>query len=191
MRNWNTVGTWWSPWSGLASRLPMRNWNRCYGFAVLKTCASRLPMRNWNRCYGFAVLKTCGFQTTYEELKHLIGTKIKRLMEASRLPMRNWNGRETGKQKTDTQYRFQTTYEELKPSNATVAFGNASLPDYLWGIETTPSSICFRLISPLPDYLWGIETRVHWVRSALSRRFQTTYEELKLYNGIAYLVVPH
>ena len=170
MRNWNTVGTWWSPWSGLASRL---------------------PMRNWNRCYGFAVLKTCGFQTTYEELKHLIGTKIKRLMEASRLPMRNWNGRETGKQKTDTQYRFQTTYEELKPSNATVAFGNASLPDYLWGIETTPSSICFRLISrfqttyeelkrnrpnfapplkdSLPDYLWGIET-APWGRRTTTLR---------------------
>jgi len=57
---------------------------------------------------------------------------------------------------------FQTTYEELKPAvEPTKSLRKKQLPDYLWGIETRGAC----------DGLLG--------RSAC---FQTTYEELKLYD---------
>jgi len=99
-------------------------------------------------------------------------------MSASRLPMRNWNA-VAGRESADA----------------------SSLPDYLWGIETTVAATDPIWATELPDYLWGIETgysrfsRVPFQASRLPMRnwnspescgrkfrndcFQTTYEELK------------
>ena len=100
-------------------------------------------------------------------------------------------------------FRFQTTYEELKPPILPSLELIPELPDYLWGIET---SLVLRLSCSfalkLPDYLWGIETLVcqrlfehhpsasrlpmrNWnpeeIQAPISNQsFQTTYEELKL-----------
>jgi len=103
---------------------------------------------------------TC-FQTTYEELKLSFLVNNSENTIASRLPMRNWNPPIHGRNSS------------LEP-----------LPDYLWGIETCP--ICEGLATAdlLPDYLWGIETIIAlciWKRCSC---FQTTYEELKLDEGL-------
>ena len=80
---------------------------------------------------------------------------------ASRLPMRNWNP-PTTKPVRSFQTSFQTTYEELKLSFYISSFVN--------------------LKYTLPDYLWGIETSIWWRRRESNPRFQTTYEELKLWS---------
>jgi len=94
--------------------------------------------------------------------------------------MRNWNGY-TWKRISKFRRCFQTTYEELKPSNSYFISFKSSLPDYLWGIET--GHIAFsaaRTSARLPDYLWGIETVQHSrVSEVQADSFQTTYEELK------------
>jgi len=184
-----------------ASRLPMRNWNAGWKrYWRHWKLASRLPMRNWNWENRRAQRKSVRFQTTYEELKREPASCGTGSVGASRLPMRNWNRihRERSPRKNASRLpmrnwnwdlaraslqwmRFQTTYEELKrlpkpPFSAAVL----RLPDYLWGIETW-RRLCRRWLkraSRLPMRNWNA-TRP---RSVLFRfRFQTTYEELKLY----------
>jgi len=124
---------------GLASRLPMRNWNLCQAIVAPLQKASRLPMRNWNySCRGLDVRgggcqlpdylwgiethflhkpmyhREQSFQTTYEELKPVAPKSTASLIPASRLPMRNWNSRLL-------LWIRQRAW---------------LLPDYLWGIET-------------------------------------------------------
>jgi len=167
--------------------------------------ASRLPMRNWNSLpRRESVACRPGFQTTYEELKRFFQLGIDNLCrfqttyEELKLfcTFEEWGNHFFG---------FQTTYEELKPTNSLCRFPLISLPDYLWGIETlsfqTPSSFLkkasrlpmrnwnvrvahhFQQALSLPDYLWGIETLPNnYVHSVKILRFQTTYEELKLFN---------
>jgi len=54
--------------------------------------ASRLPMRNWNRSSATNTSTWSGFQTTYEELKPpFLVAAMGFAGLASRLPMRNWN----------------------------------------------------------------------------------------------------
>ena len=98
MRNWNlNVGTFRT--SINASRLPMRNWNMpVMSFRLLSLLASRLPMRNWNFCFWIFCATLCGFQTTYEELKH-VNTRSNCIIFDC----------------------FQTTYEELKLQNMGMA----------------------------------------------------------------------
>jgi len=120
------------------------------------------------------------FQTTYEELKHC---------DTEYTPVGNNSGFQTtyeelklcGNIFTYHKIRgFQTTYEELKQVFCASMIRNASsLPDYLWGIETTGYSTCSSVIA-LPDYLWGIETSWFSLPFPFLPRFQTTYEELKL-----------
>ena len=91
--------------------------------------------------------------------------------------MRNWNI--LGGIEWCGNYRFQTTYEELKHTpfeELTLLFSRfqttyEELKPEFW------NSIWPRL--PLPDYLWGIETSIDWMVDVISS-FQTTYEELKL-----------
>ena len=158
MRNWNLSAL---PIRCLleASRLPMRNWNRSWSWerTTGRRSASRLPMRNWNLDYLFFI-KFC---------------------LASRLPMRNWNnssrlitrtclgllpdylwGIET-KPKSNAVYlllRFQTTYEELKP---TILMRNRYIGQLRF--QTTYEELKLHIV----QLLW------------ISRCFQTTYEELK------------
>jgi len=140
--------------------------------------ASRLPMRNWNFLKNGNIQKLRRFQTTYEELKR---SKTLTMCWLIRLPDYLW-GIETCIPKhtvlrlslllpdylwgieTRLSYkswavaiRFQTTYEELKP---------------------TPST-ALRITSPasrLPMRNWNLlkNENPHQLR-----RFQTTYEELK------------
>jgi len=56
--------------------------------------------------------------------------------------------------------RFQTTYEELKLHQSIDQEYNTTLPDYLWGIETSLKPKRRFRYNRLPDYLWGIETRI-------------------------------
>jgi len=131
--------------------------------------------------------------------------RVDQSCQASRLPMRNWNwgGPENGP--TPFQNRFQTTYEELKPFLVCNGVRLARLPDYLWGIETGyrfQKTYHWNLLpdylwgietyarrnrnakeSLLPDYLWGIETVLFDSIQPFINRFQTTYEELKLFSG--------
>ncbi len=100
-------------------------------------------------------------------------------VSASRLPMRNWN----------------------RALSLSPVLTQVSLPDYLWGIETSTRYVSpiqsrfqttYEELKPvirftegyfdgkLPDYLWGIETRPYISPSIYSDSFQTTYEELKL-----------
>jgi len=55
--------------------------------------------------------------------------------------------------------RFQTTYEELKPTLHSLRSVRGALPDYLWGIETKSRNRRGFGHLVLPDYLWGIETQ--------------------------------
>jgi len=127
---------------GMASRLPMRNWNSTTcSCPPIWAQASRLPMRNWNfRLWWLFHQSWKGFQTTYEELKLIgEGTVTSYVM----LPDYLW-GIETSFDNHiyHLQECFQTTYEELKLSWG--RFPPASpnkLPDYLWGIETLPERL--------------------------------------------------
>jgi len=120
------------------------------------------------------------FQTTYEELKLDVLNGLAGLFGASRLPMRNWN---CLREWTTTDYyrSFQTTYEELKRIWTivwTIISTASRLPMRNW--NDFPVLYSCKATATLPDYLWGIETcRVLW--SWWQRFcFQTTYEELKL-----------
>ena len=100
---------------------------------------------------------------------------------ASRLPMRNWN--------------FEVDWELVVPYGAsrlpmrnwnlirvcTLSLVRLGLPDYLWGIETDLDPLDVLHLFPLPAYLWGIETRLPQSCCIQLFRFQTTYEELKLW----------
>ncbi len=77
-------------------------------------------------------------------------------LEASRLPMRNWNS------------RVPTTYGSGKASRLPMRNWNSVLRDR------------FRsTLGTLPDYLWGIETSCACPCDRSMLGFQTTYEELK------------
>jgi len=168
--------------------------------SVRKESASRLPMRNWNTYAESLWVQGGRFQTTYEELKPW-GVRLSVLLIASRLPMRNWNPLDFPSLFLSTASRlpmrnwnapeiscfsasscFQTTYEELK--RLSFSFDNClcQLPDYLWGIETLNNRSRYEIFygaSRLPMRNWNS----HRLKGRdLSRsRFQTTYEELKLW----------
>ena len=112
-------------------------------------------------------------------IETFLGYKRCTVKKASRLPMRNWNER-TIRNCSPNLNRFQTTYEELKPSSfyPILFFALASrLPMRNWNV---PSLSEYLQTLMLPDYLWGIETLFQRVDLHLSlSRFQTTYEELK------------
>ncbi len=138
-----------------ASRLPMRNWNSADTILREGGKASRLPMRNWNSPGLILCI---------------------RVTDASRLPMRNWNSRITTIWKWGL--CFQTTYEELKQTSPLVSLKKISLPDYLWGIETTIEYIIQKQepASRLPMRNWNFSNHLS---HQISPSFQTTYEELK------------
>ena len=153
---------------GMASRLPMRNWNWTKRLQLERLPdASRLPMRNWNYSglslsHGICPLPDYlwGIETDLDRVKIPAGG-------ASRLPMRNWNilcdsSRITRSNSLpDYLWGIETLWQ---PSSRA---SRQWLPDYLWGIETgTTSGSNYELRFSLPDYLWGIETeqsraRVH------------------------------
>ena len=94
-------------------------------------------MRNWNVLLPLDTLNEFPrFQTTYEELKLIIGD----------WKNRNNNGFQTTYEELklksleltyDETLGFQTTYEELKLcQRERELFAAEELPDYLWGIET-------------------------------------------------------
>jgi len=187
-----------------ASRLPMRNWNFKASNVFCSTSnASRLPMRNWNFDKSSYLSIPLCFQTTYEELKPEVVTSyfliftplpdylwgIETLLVqafgerqarwlpdylwgietcvqqysmiyyyASRLPMRNWN------------YNAQLSQVEV---------GKASrLPMRNWNSERHLVGFRHLQASRLPMRNWN-ESR--YPGGMRLRRFQTTYEELKLY----------
>ena len=184
----------------IASRLPMRNWNRTGPARWDRRSASRLPMRNWNSITVFRASSVVSLPDYLWGIETSFNTPVNVGFES-----------------------FQTTYEELKLLESLWNIEFATLPDYLWGIETRLAQHK-RLLWQLPDYLWGIETAVradilrnrnasrlpmrNWNytpetstavecvllpdylwgieterTSGISRRFsrfQTTYEELKL-----------
>ena len=222
MRNWN------HDWqkkiiTELASRLPMRNWNSDMVIAPRNIRASRLPMRNWNfeigganrtswlpdYLWGIETLKltgnwwfrmalpdylwgietwsgfahslsfASGFQTTYEELKPTLTLWMFSIF--SRFQTTYEELKPGGKlQARPTRIAcFQTTYEELKPREEFASYPFAKLPDYLWGIETRlPQSCCIQLFRFQTTY----EELKLWTTSGTfpAFSFQTTYEELKL-----------
>ncbi len=103
-----------------------------------KMLASRLPMRNWNRLERNSPISVSRFQTTYEELKlKAAGLSMPVVTVASRLPMRNWNPNGTWGDAADIRlpdylWGIETKADHLESSNP------PKLPDYLWGIETFP-----------------------------------------------------
>ncbi len=164
-----------------ASRLPMRNWNseKC----MLLSMKTPLPdylwgietrvqeqrrfLPKWLPDYLWGIEtefvrvlpeSVLGFQTTYEELKH--GDRFWVLAVYS--------------------FRFQTTYEELKPFSSILLMSSVTasrLPMRNW--NTTIGGLLWGTAA-LPDYLWGIETSPRRDSSFSVWSFQTTYEELKL-----------
>jgi len=143
-----------------ASRLPMRNWNIFQSHSRLfLRWASRLPMRNWNQSNSSRYRHRNRFQTTYEELKPLCTSARFSVLLASRLPMRNWN----------SSCRSGWHARLLMASR---------LPMRNWNSGRAPCGPPSS--ASLPDYLWGIETNLQFLWRQLKVRFQTTYEELKL-----------
>mgnify|MGYP006962793198 CR=1 FL=1 len=97
-----------------------------------------------------------GFQTTYEELKHILEGSVR-----------------SGKTLPDYLWGIETITPFSLPSQG-------KLPDYLWGIETDHRGYCGRnacRASRLPMRNWNPTGR--WYQPGCTR-FQTTYEELKL-----------
>jgi len=142
--------------------------------------ASRLPMRNWNLWkLNRQSSGKWGFQTTYEELKLEVTLGKRDILEG--LPDYLW-GIETVNivSEKNTVICFQTTYEELKPTDFKAKVGDwmaSRLPMRNWNCSTRSRQI--RPLS-LPDYLWGIETLSFYEAVVWIPCFQTTYEELKL-----------
>ena len=106
--------------------------------------------------------------------------------------MRNWNLRMVAI--TSYMQRFQTTYEELKPSEGSGETNDISR--FQTTYEELKPLARMRQIAffSLPDYLWGIETWYKYTSTPKNIRFQTTYEELKLdqvrANGEVSFVLP-
>ncbi len=100
------------------------------------------------------------FQTTYEELKHGFVHLFCCFLAASRLPMRNWNA-----------HQPPSLNQKLQASR---------LPMRNWNYAAFKSSEIYFFASRLPMRNWnsccsGRTPQIHV-------RFQTTYEELKLFN---------
>jgi len=169
MRNWNReIQKWWKSYKK-ASRLPMRNWNPPTSTNLVKFPASRLPMRNWNypeRQYLHAPTSLPDYLWGIETRSWRVKTR------STSLPDYLW-GIETGKMKNGVLVAgFQTTYEELKPNfqDPWVMFWGASrLPMRNWNVSSWVLSFPIEL----PDYLWGIETLyfrlIHEANKAASR----------------------
>ena len=146
----------------IASRLPMRNWNkresRCS--SDNRYLASRLPMRNWN---AYPVEAS------------------NRNEKASRLPMRNWNLRGRGYDHCQ-RHASRLPMRNWNISRLEGKINLPWLPDYLWGIETYTAhwrrghTLRFQTTYEelKPDNLDPVDP---------DNRFQTTYEELKRTNG--------
>jgi len=169
MRNWNKLRASCQIRTYSASRLPMRNWNwsviRLPG--LLYGCASRLPMRNWNVDVGGTMNVWRGFQTTYEELKRF-GSKIYGVIR----------------------FCFQTTYEELKQlrngwrTSHDIA-SRLPMRNWNWSVIRLPG-LLYGCASRLPMRNWNVDvggTMNVW------RGFQTTYEELKRFGSKIYGVI--
>ena len=194
----DSIGRWW--FFVIASRLPMRNWNRAQPSGRICRGASRLPMRNWN-C-------NCRFQKHSRKLPdYLWGIETWELMKGliGDLPLPDYLwGIETRARRG---YRHRNVplpdYLWGIETNVPVVFFIVFvLPDYLWGIETSDSCLWYAdspasrlpmrnwntnpaspkdaIQFPLPDYLWGIETISNIKTWVIVSGFQTTYEELKL-----------
>jgi len=164
MRNWNYERRSKCYGRGLASRLPMRNWNTQRSlWSPRWTCrASRLPMRNWNYSSNWeSEVKENELPDYLWGIETQIHRRAQTLFFASRLPMRNWN----------LPFR-ESNPRQVPASRLPMRNWNQQISRQKWVIEW------------LPDYLWGIET----VRPGLVKfdlyRFQTTYEELKLFRSM-------
>jgi len=104
--------------------------------------------------------------------------------------MRNWNSQWWWFSPEDIP-SFQTTYEELKL--LLVSFSRSrslSLPDYLWGIETSIRRRDERESYWLPDYLWGIETLL-MPMTAGSFREPASRLPMRNWNYVLYWVSDH
>ncbi len=195
------LGTWPLGLQDVASRLPMRNWNRFWGFKDLgtwprfQTTYEELKRQICTRCP-----RICCFQTTYEELKLPASPWRPAISWASRLPMRNWNGLSVALLQSEC-FASRLPMRNWNYTRTVRIKINTRLPDYLWGIETPNLKMLIYLTWKLPDYLWGIETAEYqrhmdqvklpdylWGIETVSyeidfaqlwERFQTTYEELK------------
>jgi len=101
----------------VASRLPMRNWNKEKVTQNMNGgSASRLPMRNWNTFHGLTTSISFVLPDYLWGIETWFWARvIANTFLASRLPMRNWNAclQGSGAERS----RFQTTYEELKLSS--------------------------------------------------------------------------
>jgi len=124
--------------TGVASRLPMRNWNLVP--LLLNNIFIPLPDYLW----GIeTVARVGGNEANF----------------ASRLPMRNWNpilvsADEDLLRLPDYLWGIETGL--LFPI---IRGPLIALPDYLWGIETRSHHTVQSHKQWLPDYLWGIETK--------------------------------
>jgi len=129
----------WIAVSGFASRLPMRNWNlaQVTDFGL----GSELPDYLW----GIETSRTRFLWIRKQELPdYLWGIETAPCCSspfvfnsASRLPMRNWN------QILRCEYHLVCEASRLPMRNWNKIFISeslylVSLPDYLWGIETSP-----------------------------------------------------
>ena len=139
MRNWNKIIEGRTMLPARVFSLPMRNWNKDGMPGETPTCiVFSLPMRNWNaRGEGWPNLSISVFS----------------------LPMRNWNPGEACPPWRQL-WRFQPTYEELKPGSGRSKFLRQdkvfSPPMRNWNQETEcriPAGW-----EKFSAYLWGIET---------------------------------
>ena len=136
-------------------------------------------------------LKNC-FQTTYEELKH---SQRENGLQVRKLPDYLWGIETPGRSRTPGRAcSFQTTYEELKQvcfaCRRSLKVCASRLPMRNWNYFLAGSF----LTASLPDYLWGIETSLYvYGVASTGHGFQTTYEELKrdrMDTPISTLVLP-
>jgi len=127
MRNWNMACLMTAKDLFYVLSLPMRNWNtKCSTSDIMDDIVLSLPMRNWNGC----------------RMSHMVEGYACVLS----LPMRNWNARFRSLS-SSVEFGFESTYEELKPSELSVStLCNLTFWVYLWGIETCYKTI-YLLIS--------------------------------------------
>jgi len=144
--------------------------------------ASRLPMRNWNRGQVGRYQDGKRFQTTYEELKRsFLFSEYQLSCSASRLPMRNWNvpvpiispPSHLASRLPMRNWNISFTAKESRMKRA------SRLPMRNWNLTEARMMPSISL----PDYLWGIETVETTRRGGNLYGFQTTYEELKQTTG--------
>ncbi len=161
MRNWNS----WDPIKSISSyssvlSLPMRNWNEYVVHLTHHSSSSfwvylwGIETEVWEKCLEASE----GFESTYEELKHLLSHFITiRIHFVLSLPMRNWNSQDQLIQQlpflvfwvylwgietlhcdrlSSKLLRFESTYEELKPNfenrMINLPYGVLSLPMRNW-----------------------------------------------------------